>query len=426
MLEISCALPPTPVTPDLVRYAEELGYRRAWIYDTPPFQLDVWMSLALAAERTERIGIGPGVLVPSNRHVLTTASAIAHLESLAAGRTAYAFGTGFTARHALGQRPLKWADVAEYIRTVRACLRGETVEIDGAMVAMLHGPGQAPPRPIEPPFLVGASGPKGEAVAREVGDGVLGSSPIAGFGWSVWLAFGTVLDDGEDPEGDRVLRSAGPGAAIAYHAAYQRRRPSFDTLPGSAVWRASIEAVDPSVRHLEIHRGHLTELNRHDRTVMTGSIAAEVSRSGTASHWRDRLAAAAEAGRRRSRFNRRATICAASCGPSSRPRGLIGSLRPVDSAHGLKGSDACHPARVARSRTVSKMRAVAASIICPSTLAAPAPDASASRTAAMTRWACAISSAVGEKTSLAIAIWLGWIAHLPTAPSVAAQVASVR
>ncbi|HWM19922.1 MAG TPA: LLM class flavin-dependent oxidoreductase [Ilumatobacteraceae bacterium] len=296
MLEISCALPPTPATPDLVRYAEDLGYRRAWIYDTPPLQLDVWMTLALAADRTERIGIGPGVLVPSNRHALTTATAIAHLESLAAGRTAYAFGTGFTARHALGQRPLKWTDVAEHVRTVRALLRGETVEIDGAMVAMLHGTGQAPPRPLEPPFLIGASGPKGEAVARELGGGVIGSSPIAGFDWSVWLAFGTVLDDGEDTGDERVLRSAGPGAAIAYHSTYQRRRASFDSLPGSAMWRESIEAVDPSVRHLETHRGHLTELNRHDRTVMTGSIAAEVSRSGTAAHWRERLAAAAEAG----------------------------------------------------------------------------------------------------------------------------------
>ena len=87
------------------------------------------------------------MLVPSNRHVLTTASAIAHLESLAAGRTAYAFGTGFTARHALGQRPLRWADVADHVRTVRSLLRGETVEIDGAMVAMLHGSGQAPAAP---------------------------------------------------------------------------------------------------------------------------------------------------------------------------------------------------------------------------------------------------------------------------------------
>jgi 5,10-methylenetetrahydromethanopterin reductase len=296
MLQISCAFPPCPDTPDLVRYAEELGYARAWIYDTPALQLDVWMTLALAADRTERIGIGPGVLVPSNRHVLTTASAIAHLESLAAGRTAYAFGTGFTGRHALGKRPLKWADVVAYVADVSALLAGDTVEVDGAKVAMLHGSKQAPARPIAPPFLIGTSGPKGEEAARQLGIGVISSRPVAGFDWSVWLTLGTVLGDDEDADSERVLRAAGPGAAMAYHSGYQRQRPTFDILPDSAVWRASVEAVDPDVRHLELHRGHLTELNRHDQKVMTGSIAADLSRSGSAAHWRGRLAAAAEAG----------------------------------------------------------------------------------------------------------------------------------
>jgi 5,10-methylenetetrahydromethanopterin reductase len=296
MLQISCAFPPAPDTPDLVRFAEELGYVRAWIYDTPALQLDVWMTLALAADRTERIGIGPGVLIPSNRHVLATASAIAHLESLAAGRTAYAFGTGFTGRHALGQRPLRWADVASYVNDVRALLAGDTVEVDGAKVAMLHGSKQAPARPIDPPILLGASGPKGEDTARQLGTGVISSRPVAGFDWSVWLTLGTVLADGDDIDTERVIRSAGPGAAMAYHSGYQRRRPGFDALPDSATWRASVEEVDPEVRHLEMHRGHLTELNRHDRKVMTGSIAVELSRSGTAEHWRKRLAAAADAG----------------------------------------------------------------------------------------------------------------------------------
>lgn len=296
MLQISCALPPTPDTPDLVQYAEQLGYSRAWIYDTPALQLDVWMTLALAAARTERIGLGPGVLIPSNRHVLVTASAIAHLESLAAGRTAYAFGTGFTGRHALGQRPLRWEEVASYVRAVRTLLAGESVEVDGAMVAMLHGSRQAPSRPIEPPFLLGASGPKGEATARELATGVISANPVAGFTCSVWLTMGTVLADGEDVDSQRVLNAAGPGAAMAYHSGYQRRRPTFDALPNSATWRESIEAVDPSVRHLDLHRGHLTELNRHDQKVMTGSIAVELSRSGTAAHWRNRLATAEQAG----------------------------------------------------------------------------------------------------------------------------------
>jgi 5,10-methylenetetrahydromethanopterin reductase len=296
MLQISCALPPMPDTPDLVRHAEQLGFARAWIYDTPALQLDVWMTLALAAERTDRIGIGPGVLIPSNRHVLVTAAAIAHLESLAAGRTAYAFGTGFTGRHALGQRPLRWGDVAAYVKAVRSLLAGETIEVEGAAVAMIHGSQQAPARPLDPPFLIGASGPKGEATARELGVGVISSSPVTGFDWSVWLTMGTVLDEGEDVDSERVLRSAGPGAAMAFHSGYQRRRPAFDALPGVATWRESIEAVDPSVRHLELHRGHLTELNRHDQKVMTGALAVELSRSGTAAHWRTRLAAAEQAG----------------------------------------------------------------------------------------------------------------------------------
>jgi len=280
----------------MVLHAERLGYARAWIYDTPALQLDVWMTLALAADRTDRIGIGPGVLIPSNRHPLVTASAIAHLESLAAGRTAYAFGSGFTGRHALGQRPLRWAEVAAYVRDVRALLAGEMVDVDGAKVAMLHGAGQAPPRPIDPPFLLGASGPKGEAAAHELGTGVISSGPVGGFEWSVWLTLGTVLRDGEDVDSERVLRAAGPGAAMAYHSGYQRRRPGFGGLPGAGVWQASIEDVDPAVRHLELHTGHLTALNRHDEKVMTGSIAVQLSRSGTATDWRQRLEAAEAAG----------------------------------------------------------------------------------------------------------------------------------
>ena len=295
-MDISCAFPPTVDTPDLVAYAEELGYQRAWIYDTPALQLDVWITLALAAQRTSRIGLGPGVLIPHLRHVLVTASAIAHMEHLAPGRMAYAFGSGFTGRRALGQKPLKWADVATYVTSLRALLRGEAVEVDGAMVAMLHAAGQAPARPLEPPILIATGGPKGESVARGLGDGVIASSPVAGFDWSVQLMFGTVIGDGEDLDSERVLRSAGPGASVVFHALYDRNKEALERLPGAAVWRDSIEAIDPAVRHLEIHRGHLTELNTHDRLALTGPTAAAISRSGTADQIRLRIAESAAAG----------------------------------------------------------------------------------------------------------------------------------
>ena len=60
-MEISCAFPTTLSSPEDIAVAEELGYARAWLYDTPQNSPDVWMSLALAAKATSRIGLGPGV-----------------------------------------------------------------------------------------------------------------------------------------------------------------------------------------------------------------------------------------------------------------------------------------------------------------------------------------------------------------------------
>src|SRR3954464_7295879 len=97
-MDISCAFPRALDSPAHVELAEELGYARAWLYDTPQQSPDVWMTLALAAERTERIGLGPGVLIPSLRHPMVNAAATATLASLAPGRVVVAFGTGFTGR----------------------------------------------------------------------------------------------------------------------------------------------------------------------------------------------------------------------------------------------------------------------------------------------------------------------------------------
>ncbi len=293
---ISIALPPTPQSAELAQLAESLGFDRVWLYDTPALQLDVWMGLALCASATERIGLGPAVLIPSLRHPLATAAAIATLETLAAGRTAYAIGSGFTGRRALGQKPMRWAEVVTYVRQVQALLRGEHVIIDGAAVGMLHGVGQAPDRPIDVPWLVGASGPKGLAAAAELGAGVFTTQPIAGFLWSALLAFGTVIGDDEDVESSRVLEAAGPGAAVAYHALYEQKNPALQGLPGAAEWVAAIEELPEATRHLAIHRGHLTELNDIDRLMMTGGLAAGISQSGTAARMRDRVHAAASAG----------------------------------------------------------------------------------------------------------------------------------
>jgi len=207
-MDISCAFASSPDTPDHIALAEQLGYRRAWCYDSPALYPDVWVTLALAAQRTSHIALGPGVLVPSLRHVMTNAAAIATLEHLAPGRLVVAIGSGFTGRVAMGQRSLSWSRVRTYIAALRALLRGETATWDGAVIKMLHPPGFAPSRPIAVPILVGADGPKGAAVAEVLGDGIFGRARAPGISWYAQLHFGTVLDDGEDPASERVMAAA--------------------------------------------------------------------------------------------------------------------------------------------------------------------------------------------------------------------------
>ena len=114
-MDISCAFPTTMATAEHVKIAEDLGYHRAWLYDTPQQSPDVWMILALAAAKTERIGLGPGVLTPSLRHPMVNAAATAALDALAPGRVAVGFGTGFTGRRAMGYGAMTWASVLRYI-----------------------------------------------------------------------------------------------------------------------------------------------------------------------------------------------------------------------------------------------------------------------------------------------------------------------
>jgi alkanesulfonate monooxygenase SsuD/methylene tetrahydromethanopterin reductase-like flavin-dependent oxidoreductase (luciferase family) len=64
-MRLSCALVTNVESPEVIVEAERLGYRRAWLYDSPALTSDVWVALALAAERTSTIGLGPGVLVPN-------------------------------------------------------------------------------------------------------------------------------------------------------------------------------------------------------------------------------------------------------------------------------------------------------------------------------------------------------------------------
>jgi 5,10-methylenetetrahydromethanopterin reductase len=303
-VDISCAFATSSDTTTHVQHAEELGYERAWLYDSPALYPDVWMVLSRCAERTSRIGLGPGVLVPSLRHPMVNAAAIAELVSQAPGRVAVAVGSGFTGRYSLGKRPMPWRKVAEYVRCLKTLLAGETAEWEGAAVRMLQLPGFGADRPIDIPILIGADGPKGLAVAAEVGDGVFSAAvpqlDAAGItNWRALLSFGTVLDDDEDLASPRAVDAAAPAAVVLYHASYERGgAAAVDALPGGRAWREAIEAVPVTERHLAIHAGHLVKANPRDEPHVAELVpfASSMALTGTANQLADKIGALAAAG----------------------------------------------------------------------------------------------------------------------------------
>jgi len=253
-VEVSCAFPTALDSPDNIALAERMGYDRAWVYDTPQQSPDVWMTLALAAVRTERIGLGQGVLVPSLRYPMVDAAATATLVALAPGRVAISFGTGFSGRRATGYRAIPWSYMKEYLLAYRGLLRGEV----------------GPYLTLQLPDFAGA------------------------YSWVPYLAWGTVLDEAEATGSDHAMAAGGLGWALAYHGAYEFGGPdAVRDLPGGGEWMDVVERTPADQRHLAVHVGHCVELNEADRAAWDAgghAMLRDVTPSGTPAEIRDGIA----------------------------------------------------------------------------------------------------------------------------------------
>lgn len=295
-MKISLATPPGPQVRELALRAEEIGYDGIWLYDSAALYEDVWAHLALIADATERIGLGTAVVVPNLRHVMTTASAIATIDRLAPGRFACAIGTGYTARIVLGKRALTWKTTKTYVEQLKALLRGEVVTIDGERCQMIHRAELAKARPIDVPILLSAFGPKGLAVAREVADGWMGTTPPPEpFEQAIQMVNGTVVGEEETPTSPRVIEAAGPWQVGMFHFLWENSRDALASVPGGAAWLAQVESErpDPSERHLSVHSGHCSHLSTADRLGLAG-FGNEIPWHGWVGRAEDLLARARE------------------------------------------------------------------------------------------------------------------------------------
>lgn len=151
----------------LVKLAEDVGFEYVWITDHYNNK-DVYQTLALLAEATETIKLGPGVTNPYVRSPAITAASIATLDDLSGGRATLGMGPGDKATFdALG---IEWtkpvSTIKDAIATMSTLLAGDKT----ASGAQLGGVKTVQDKV---PIYMGAQGPMMLKTAGEISDGAL-------------------------------------------------------------------------------------------------------------------------------------------------------------------------------------------------------------------------------------------------------------
>ena len=313
----------------VVKRAEELGYHRAWFYDTQLLNSELFVSMAAAAMQTSRIRLGTGVLIPGNRIAPVAASGLASLNALAPGRIDFGVSTGFTARRTMGLRPVKLADMEEYVRVVRGLLAGETLEWtceDKRRKIRFLNPEVGAINIEDPiPLHVSALGPRGRRLTAKLGAGwIHATAGVAHAGaaladmqvaWreagrepaalqSTATISGCVLKDGEAYDSPRAKIHAGPTATIALHSLVEREefgdlgRPIPPALaPLLERYRKIYLAYEPAdARYLQNHRGHLMFLRPEEQEICTAELIRATTFTGPKAEVQEQLRELGRAG----------------------------------------------------------------------------------------------------------------------------------
>ena len=148
------------------RLAEAVGFALVGVADSQSVFREMYATMALCAQATQRVLIGPTVTNPITRHPAVAASGIATIDEIAPGRAIFGIGSGDSAILNLAERPATLADLRAYVGAVRdlhirreAEWRGRTARLTWA------------PRPV--PIYLSAEGPRTLELAGEIADGVI-------------------------------------------------------------------------------------------------------------------------------------------------------------------------------------------------------------------------------------------------------------
>ena len=150
----------------LAKSAEELGFDYIGIPDSQSLFHELYVSLSVVAQATERTQIGPSVTNPLTRHPAVTASAIASINEMSGGRAFLGIGTGDSAVLNLDLRPARLNQMRDYVEAVRAVLSGQTHDYRGRQIHVRSSRTTVP-------IMVSAEGPRTLAMAGAIADIVM-------------------------------------------------------------------------------------------------------------------------------------------------------------------------------------------------------------------------------------------------------------
>ena len=312
-MEFAISYPARPdAWKDLV-VAEDNGFTHCWFYDSQMIYSDVYVCMALAAERTKKIKLATGVAIPSNRIAPVTAHSIATINQLSPGRVILGLGTGFTGRNTMGLPPVPLATVRSYIQQCRTLLRGEELLYrEGSReraIRFLHQRHGYVNLKDPIPIYFAANGPKALELVGELTDGWITtlSDPqsfkknlavvekgaakagrtLKNFP-NVTLSTGCVLRPGESATSQRVINRVGPFAIVALHALWEQSAVAADLPPllkdlyarYDTEYAAKLK-TPADRRYLEIHEGHLIYLKPGEERYVTEELVRGFSLTGT-------------------------------------------------------------------------------------------------------------------------------------------------
>ena len=299
----------------LVKRAEDAGFHAAWFYDTQLLNAELFAAMGAAAVKTEKIRLGTGVLIPSNRIAPVAAAGLATLNALAPGRIDFGVGTGFTGRRTMGLPAITRADLREYLRLVEGLLARDTVEWDfeglRRKIRFLNPESDLVNTTDKIDLHISAMGPKMRTLTAELGAGWLnflvggqaGALHEAAGMRQAWqtagraegalsaTAFfaGAVLAPGEACDSARAKAQAGPGAAVVLHnlveGGFEGGAGALPPFLAEVLgrYREVYQAYTPAdARYLTLHRGHLMFLRPEEAPLITADLIRETTFTATA------------------------------------------------------------------------------------------------------------------------------------------------